>query len=127
MHETVLIHDLSTHAHTHAHAHTYTHTHVHTHTHAHTRAHTRTHTHTMHTHTHTHTHTQEYVSLQHLTDSTDVAEKLITEGVLRVDKRREKRLAKLVSYQHNHLINILKPSLPFIKRHHSHCWRSIPL
>ena len=69
----------------------------------HTRMHGRTHTCT-HTHTHTHTHTQEYVSLQNVTDNSDLGEKLIREGLMRAERRKERRLAKLVRARGTHIL-----------------------
>ena len=45
---------------------------------------------------HTHTHTQSYVSLLNSDDQSDIAQKIISEGLARVDKRRDRRLTKLV-------------------------------
>lgn len=39
---------------------------------------------------------QEYVSLLQASDNTDIAAKLISEGLLRAENRREKKVAKLV-------------------------------
>ena len=65
------------------------------------------------THTHTHTHTQnlqEYVSLQNVTDNSDLGEKLIREGLMRAERRKERRLAKLVrahgTHSHDHHMTI---------------------
>ena len=59
-----------------------------------------TYTHTYkqtHTHTHTHTHIpQSYVSLLNSDDQSDIAQKIISEGLARVDKRKDRRLTKLV-------------------------------
>jgi len=49
-----------------------------------------------HPYPHTHTHSQEYVSLQSVTDNSDLGEKLIREGLMRAERRKERRLAKLV-------------------------------
>jgi len=40
---------------------------------------------------------QEYVTLQTVTDNLDLGEKLIREGLLRAERRKEKRLSKLVA------------------------------
>ena len=39
---------------------------------------------------------QEYVSLLQASDNTDIAAKLISEGLLRAENRREKKVEKLV-------------------------------
>ena len=39
---------------------------------------------------------QEYVSLQNVADNSDLGEKLIREGLMRAERRKERRLAKLV-------------------------------
>ena len=40
---------------------------------------------------------QEYVSLQNVTDNSDLGEKIFREGLMRVERRKERRLAKLVA------------------------------
>lgn len=40
---------------------------------------------------------QEYVTLQHVSDNTDVAQKLISEGLLRVERKKDRRLTKLLA------------------------------
>ena len=40
---------------------------------------------------------QEYVSLQNVADNSDLGEKLIREGLMRAERRMERRLAKLVT------------------------------
>ena len=40
---------------------------------------------------------QEYVSLQNMTDNSDLGEKLIREGLMRAERRKERCLAKLVA------------------------------
>ncbi len=49
------------------------------------------------THTHTHYPPQSYVSLLNSEDKTDIARKMIAEGLARLDKRKDRRLSKLVS------------------------------
>ena len=77
-------------------------THTHTHTHTHTLPpHIHTHTLPLYTtsthHTHTHYPPQSYVSLLNSEDKTDITRKMIAEGLARVDKRKDRRLSKLVS------------------------------
>ena len=40
---------------------------------------------------------QEYVSLQNVTDNSDLGDKLIREGLMRAERRKERRLAKPVA------------------------------
>ena len=57
---------------------------------------------------------QDYVQLLHL-DKTDIAAKLIANGLLRTEKREEKKVVKLVRELHDVLYNLIRVSIRILK------------